>query len=125
MDNQITILAADDQLAIRRLIQVVLGDTYRLDVTEDGKAAYQKAAAQRKPYDLILTDYHMPNMDGLALINRLRKLEAYRFTPILVISTDSDGEKKRNARAAGANGWIMKPFTSESLLKAVTSMTAN
>lgn len=69
--------------------------------------------------NLVVTDINMPNMDGISLISELRKLDSYRFTPILTLTTEGSSEKKLAGRKAGATGWIVKPFDPESLLATI------
>jgi two-component system chemotaxis response regulator CheY len=84
---------------------------------EDGKHALD--IARGNAFDLILTDVNMPVMDGLSLTRELRKLPDYRFTPILVLTTEAGPEKKQEGRAAGATGWLVKPFNPDQLLATV------
>ncbi|MFT7558982.1 MAG: two-component system chemotaxis response regulator CheY [Flavobacteriales bacterium] len=116
-----SIFVVDDQLAIRRMFKALfIGEPYEVDMAEDGLIAYQAATAKR--YDLILTDYHMPNCNGIELITRLRKLSMYNGVPILVVSTESNRSKKDEGRKVGANGWIIKPVDKETLMPAVRKM---
>jgi two-component system chemotaxis response regulator CheY len=118
MMSQPSILVVDDQLAIRRMFKAIFIDTpYDVDLAEDGVQAY--SAATTKKYDLILTDYHMPNCNGIELIKKLRKLSKYNGIPILVVSTESNTDRKAEGREAGANGWIVKPINKEVLLPAI------
>ena len=73
---------------------------------------------------LVITDYHMPGMNGVELIGKLRKTAATRFTPMLVLTTDSESTKRQSAKAAGATGWLTKPFNPEQLLKTVARILA-
>jgi two-component system chemotaxis response regulator CheY len=73
----------------------------------------------RKKFDLVLTDVNMPVMDGLSLTRELRQLPNYRFTPILVLTTEAGPDKKQEGRAAGATGWLVKPFNPDQLLATV------
>ena len=113
------ILAVDDSASVRQMQRFVLsGAGY--DVVEavdgkDGLAQLEKNGA----VNLILTDLNMPNLDGVGFIKAVRASSAYRLTPIVVISTESQQEKKQAARAAGATDWIVKPFTPEQLLAVV------
>lgn len=72
--------------------------------------------------DIIVTDLNMPGMDGITLIKELRKLNAFRFTPILMLTTDSAVDKKQAGKEAGATGWIVKPFNPDTLLKTITKV---
>jgi len=82
----------------------------------DGKEAMGKLATGAKP-DLVVTDLNMPVMDGITLIKAIRKMPPLRFTPILMLTTESSEEKKAEGRAVGATGWIVKPFSPEQFLK--------
>ncbi len=89
------------------------------DVSEapDGQAAL--SMAQRERFNLVLADVNMPNMDGLSLVRALRALPDYKFTPLLMLTTESSPEKKQEGKAAGATGWLVKPFNPEQLLNTV------
>jgi two-component system chemotaxis response regulator CheY len=92
------------------------------EVTEavDGKDGLAKV--DREKFDLIITDLNMPNMDGIQLITALRKLPGYSFVPILMLSTESQAEKKDAGRKAGATGWIVKPFNADQLVAVVQKL---
>jgi two-component system chemotaxis response regulator CheY len=112
------VLAIDDSLTIRELVSFVLvGAGYQVELGEDGEDGLTRFRQGR--HDLVITDINMPRMNGLAFIERAREDVERRATPILVLSTESDPEKKSRARAAGANGWIIKPFNPQRLLDAV------
>ncbi len=80
------------------------------------------AKAAETPVNLFITDLHMPNMDGIELIRRLRALPRFKFAPILLLTTDSQPEKKLEGKAAGATGWIVKPFQPQQLLAVVNKV---
>jgi two-component system chemotaxis response regulator CheY len=82
----------------------------------DGNEAVVKLASGSKP-DLVVTDLNMPGMDGISLIREIRKMPTLKFTPILMLTTESSDDKKAEGRAAGATGWIVKPFNPEQFLK--------
>jgi two-component system chemotaxis response regulator CheY len=104
-----TVIAVDDSMSIRETLKMILENAgYRVLTAEDG--AKGLAAAQQQRADLVITDLNMPIMDGIALIAQLRSLMAYRFTPILMLTTESQEEKKVAGRKAGATGWVVKPF---------------
>lgn len=112
------ILVVDDSETVRQVLQLSLS-TAGFDVieAEDGVDALEKLADAR--IDMLITDLNMPNMDGLELIKRVRKEGSHRFTPIVMLTTESSEQKKQAGRAAGASGWIVKPFKPEQLLKVV------
>jgi two-component system chemotaxis response regulator CheY len=113
-----TILAADDSATMRQMIGFCLKQSgYSVVEATDGIDALQKLRTQKA--DLVITDLHMPRLDGIELIKQIRALPAYRFTPILMLTTDASGERKAEGQAAGATGWIIKPFEPEQLIKVI------
>ena len=112
------ILTVDDSGSIRQMVSFTLkGAGYTITEAVDGKDGLEKAKAGR--FDLILTDQNMPNMDGLTLIKGLRSLPAYRTTPILVLTTEAGDNMKAQGKAAGATGWLVKPFDPQKLIEVV------
>ena len=112
------ILAVDDSASMRQMVAFTLkGVGHVVTDAEDGKHALE--IARQKTFDLVLTDVNMPVMDGLSLTRELRQLPNYRFTPILVLTTEAGPDKKQEGRAAGATGWLVKPFNPEQLLATV------
>ena len=104
-----TILTVDDSMSIRETVRMTLEAAgFRVITADDG--AKGLALAQQQRADLVITDLNMPAMDGITLIAHLRALPSYRFTPILMLTTESQEEKKIAGRKAGATGWIVKPF---------------
>jgi len=93
------------------------GAGYEVVEASDGEEAYAKA--KRNPVNLVLTDHNMPKMDGLTLIRNLRGLEGYKKVPLLVVTTESSEAMKAQGRAAGASGWLVKPFDPHRLLEVV------
>jgi two-component system, chemotaxis family, chemotaxis protein CheY len=112
------ILAVDDSASMRQMVAFTLKSA-GFDVTEaeDGQAAL--GLAQKAKFNLILCDVNMPNMDGLSLVRALRQLPDYRFTPMLMLTTESTPEKKQEGKAAGATGWLVKPFNPEQLIATI------
>jgi two-component system chemotaxis response regulator CheY len=111
-------LAVDDSASMRQMVTFTLkGAGYNVVEARDGAEAL--AVAKTTKVDLVLTDINMPNMDGLSLIRALRALPTYKFTPILTLTTESTADKKQEGKAAGATGWIVKPFNPEQLLAVV------
>jgi len=103
------VLAVDDSQTIRELIAQTLQEAgFPVVLAEDAPSAL--AAAQQQQFQLVLTDVHMPGQSGLELVRDLRRLEGYKYTPILVITTESDPAMKAEGKAAGATGWMVKPF---------------
>jgi two-component system chemotaxis response regulator CheY len=112
------ILSVDDSASVRQMVQLTLqGAGYQVVQANDGADGLAKA--QATPVDMVVTDLNMPVMNGLGLIRELRKLPAYRGVPILFLTTESDAEMKKQAKEAGATGWITKPFQQEQLVSVV------
>ena len=113
-----SILAVDDSASMRQMVTFTLqGAGHNVVEAADGQQALQIAKSQK--VDVVLTDINMPNMDGITLIRALRALPTYKFTPILTLTTESTTEKKQEGKAAGATGWIVKPFNPEQLLAVI------
>ncbi|MDO6966173.1 response regulator [Rhizobium alvei] len=110
------ILTVDDSASIRLTTRVTL-TTAGYNVTEavDGMDGLNKLKDGQ--FDLVITDLNMPNMDGLTMIRELRKLPAFTGVPVIFLTTESDGELRQQAKAAGATGWLTKPFDPENLVK--------
>jgi len=118
-----TILAVDDQRMMRELVKTVLeGAGHTVLLAEDGIDALK--VAKKNTADLVLTDLNMPNMNGITLVGKLRRIEAYASVPIIMLTTESADFKKEKAKENGANGWLQKPFDPPRLLKAVNSSLA-
>jgi two-component system chemotaxis response regulator CheY len=112
------ILTVDDSPSVRQMVRLTLsGAGY--DIIEAGNGAEGLSKAQSSAVDMVVTDLNMPVMNGLSLIRELRKLPAYRGVPILFLTTESDPEMKQQAKAAGATGWITKPFQQDQLVAVV------
>ncbi|RUO97528.1 response regulator [Hyphomicrobium sp.] len=113
-----SILTVDDSSSIRVAIKVALtGAGYTVTEAGDGAEGIRKANAGK--FDLIITDLNMPVMDGLTMIEELRKIPAHGGVPIIFLTTESDAALKQRAKAAGATGWLTKPFQADNLLKIV------
>lgn len=109
------VLSIDDSSSIRQMVSFTLrGAGYEVAEAVDGRDGLAKAGSGR--FDLIVTDLNMPHMDGIQLIAAVRKLPGYSFTPILMLTTESQAEKKDAGRKAGATGWIVKPFGADQLI---------
>lgn len=112
------ILTIDDSATMRQLLSSTLeGAGHQVREARDGREGL--VAALESAAGLVITDLNMPGMDGLAVVEALRGLEAYRWTPILVLTTVVDWETRKKARVAGATGWINKPFDPSKLLAAI------
>ena len=113
-----TILAIDDSASIRQMVSFTLKSAgYEVIEAVDGMDGLDKAKA--KTADLVLTDQNMPRMDGLTLIRSLRALPQYQAVPILMLTTESSDAMKSQGRAAGATGWLVKPFDPQKLIEVV------
>ena len=110
------ILVVDDSSSMRQMISYTLKSA-GFDVIEavDGKDGLDKA--KKQPLDAVLTDQNMPNMDGLTLVSQLRGLPNFQKTPIIMLTTEASDDMKMRGRAAGATGWIVKPFDPQKLLE--------
>jgi two-component system, chemotaxis family, chemotaxis protein CheY len=113
-----TILAVDDSGSLRQMVAFSLKAAgYEVVQAVDGQDGLDKA--KEKTVDLVLTDQNMPIMDGLTLIKNLRELGSYQKVPILMLTTESSDEMKAKGKAAGANGWLVKPFDPKRLIEVV------
>lgn len=116
-----TILIVDDSATIRQVVGMTL-KTAGYDVIDacDGRDALRKLDG--KKINLIISDVNMPNMDGISFVKEAKKLPSYKFTPIIMLTTESQDSKKQEGQAAGAKAWVVKPFQPEQMLAAVTKL---
>lgn len=113
-----TVLCVDDSASMRQTIKLTLAVSgYQIIEAVDGLDGLEKAGNQ--PVDLVITDLNMPRMDGLVFISQLRTRPAFKGVPIIFVTTEADAAKRAEAKAAGANAWITKPFAADHLLKMV------
>ena len=113
-----TILSADDSASMRQMVRFTLQQAgFAVVEATDGKDALDKLSGA--PVDLVITDLNMPVMDGLELIRNIRAMAQFKFVPILMLTTESQADKKQAGKAAGATGWIVKPFNPEQLIAVV------
>ena len=115
------ILTVDDSSTMRQMITFTLKGA-SFEVVEAGDGVEALEVAKGKKLSLIITDVNMPRMDGITLVQRLRTLPEFKFTPILVLTTESDASMKQKGKEAGATGWIVKPFSPEKLLDVVNKV---
>ena len=109
-----TIMTVDDSASVRQMVSLTLKDAgYTVIEACDGKDAVAKLSGQ---IDLVITDLNMPNMDGIELIKAVRATAQYKFTPVVMLTTESQASKKEEGKSAGATGWIVKPFKPDQLL---------
>jgi len=112
------ILAVDDSASMRGMVAYTLrGAGHEVTEAENGQLALDAASANG--FDLVLADVNMPVMDGLSMVRELRTRAAYKGVPILMLTTESHTDKKMEGKAAGATGWLVKPFDPEQLLATV------
>lgn len=110
-----TIMVVDDSASLRQMVSFTLNEAgYEVVEAVDGDDALRKL--EQKPVNMMITDLNMPKLDGLELIRRVRVMGAYRFMPIIMLSTEFQEDKKQAGRSAGATGWIVKPFQPPQLL---------
>lgn len=112
------VLTVDDSRTMREMVSFTLRGA-GFDVLEAGDGQIALDVLAKNKVDLILADLNMPNMDGLTLIKRVRAGGDHRTVPILMLTTESEDSKKQEGRAAGATGWIVKPFNPEKLIQVV------
>lgn len=117
-----TVLVVDDSPTMRQMVAFTLTNAgFTVVEAQDGKDAVKKVSGGPK-MDVVVTDLNMPEMDGIALIKELRKMASFKFTPILMLTTESAMEKKQAGKEAGATGWIVKPFNPDLLLKTIAKV---
>jgi two-component system, chemotaxis family, chemotaxis protein CheY len=115
------ILTVDDSASIRQMVSFTLRKAgYEVGEAVDGKDALAKIGQEK--FDMIITDLNMPNMDGIQLITAVRKMAGCSFVPIIMLTTESQAEKKGAGRKAGATGWIVKPFNADQLISVVQKL---
>ena len=116
-----TIMIVDDSASIRTVVGIALrGEGYTVIEAKDGQDAINKLTGQK--VNLIISDVNMPIMDGITFVKHVKQMAAYRFTPIIMLTTESDESKKREGQAAGARAWVVKPFKPEQMLGAVQKL---
>lgn len=116
------VLAVDDSKSLREMVSFTLRGA-GFEVREAGNGQEALDIARGEMFNLVLADQNMPLMDGLTLVRSLRSLPAYRTAPILMLTTESGDDMKQKGRAAGATGWIVKPFNPERLVEIVRKIT--
>ena len=116
-----TVLIVDDSLSIRQLVRAALTSVgYGVIDAIDGQDALNKLVGQR--VNLIISDVNMPNMDGITLLKAIKAKPEHRFTPVIMLTTESQEGMKREGQATGAKAWIVKPFQPELMLAAVEKL---
>ncbi len=115
------ILIVDDSASLRQVVRIALtGAGYEVIDACDGRDALTKLDGTR--INLVISDVNMPNMDGITFVTEMKKLPAYRFTPVIMLTTESQDDKKRAGQAAGAKAWVVKPFQPAQMLAAVAKL---
>jgi two-component system chemotaxis response regulator CheY len=118
-----TILVVDDSASLRQVVSIALkGAGYTVIEGCDGKDALTKLNGQK--IHLIISDVNMPNMDGITFLKEAKKLPAYKFTPVIMLTTEAGEGKKAEGQAAGAKAWVVKPFQPAQMLAAVSKLVA-
>lgn len=115
------VLTVDDSKTMRDMVSFTLKSA-GLEVVEAEDGVHALSVLSKTTVDLVITDINMPNMDGVTLVKELRKRPSYSSTPILILTTEGGEEKKAQGRAAGATGWIVKPFAPDKLLQVVNKV---
>ncbi len=116
-----TILIVDDSASMREVVGIALKSAgYLVLEGRDGKDALAKMTGQK--IHLIISDVNMPNMDGISFVKAVKQLPSYKFTPIIMLTTESEESKKRQGQEAGARAWVVKPFNPDHLLVAVQKL---
>lgn len=116
-----TILIVDDSASVRQVVGIALrGAGYDVIEGVDGADALTKLNGQK--IHLIISDVNMPRMDGITFVKEAKKLPAYKFTPIIMLTTESEEKKKLEGQAAGAKAWVVKPFQPDQMLAAVSKL---
>lgn len=116
------ILIVDDSATMRQMVSFTLTSAgFEVVEAGDGQEAVGKLNGGAKP-NLVITDLNMPKMDGISLIKAVRAMPTFKLTPVLMLTTESDESKKKEGQAAGATGWIVKPFNPEQMLKVIAKV---
>lgn len=116
-----TVMIVDDSISIRQVVGIALkGAGYDVIEAEDGKDALSKLKGQK--IHLIISDVNMPNMNGIEFVKASKQIAAYKFTPVIMLTTESGENMKTQGQAAGAKAWVVKPFQPPQLLNAVSKL---
>lgn len=116
-----TILVVDDSISMRQLVGIALkGAGYEVIEACDGKDGLVKLEGRK--VNLIVSDVNMPNMDGITFLKEVKKSPAHKFTPVIMLTTESQDDKKKQGQEAGAKAWVVKPFQPDQLVNAVSKL---
>ena len=118
-----TVMIVDDSASLRQVVNIALsGAGYTVIEACDGRDALGKLNGDK--IHLVISDVNMPNMDGISFVKELKKLANYKFTPVIMLTTESQESKKAEGQAAGAKAWVVKPFQPQTMLAAVSKLIA-
>ena len=116
-----TIMVVDDSASLRQVVSIALkGAGYDIIEASDGKDGLSKLTGQK--VHLIVSDVNMPNMDGITMVKEIKQNPAYKFTPVIMLTTESQESKKTEGKAAGVKAWMVKPFKPDQMLAAVSKL---
>ena len=116
-----TIMIVDDSASVRQVVGTALkGEGYEIIEACDGKDALSKLSGQK--IHLMISDVNMPNMDGISFLKEVKKLPSYKFTPIIMLTTEGSDKLKQAGKEAGAKAWVVKPFQPQQLVSAVSKL---
>ena len=116
-----TIMIIDDSISLRQVVSIALHNAgYEVVEACDGKDALARLTGQK--IHLMICDVNMPNMDGITFVKAIRQHPSYKFTPVIMLTTEAGEEKKKEGQAAGARAWVVKPFKPDQLLVAVSKL---
>lgn len=116
-----TVMVVDDSISLRQVVSIALrGAGYAVVEACDGSDALKKLGSQR--VNLVISDVNMPNMDGITFVKEVKKLPDYKFTPVIMLTTEAGEDKKAAGQAAGAKAWVVKPFKPEQMITAVAKL---
>jgi len=116
-----TIMVVDDSASLRQVVSIALkGAGYDIIEASDGKDGLSKLTGQK--VHLIVSDVNMPNMDGISMVKEIKQNPAYKFTPVIMLTTESQESKKMEGKAAGVKAWMVKPFKPDQMLAAVSKL---
>ena len=118
-----TVLIVDDSASLRQVVNIALASAgYEVIEACDGVDALTKLDGRK--IHLIISDVNMPNMDGITLVKEIKQKPDYKFTPIIMLTTESQDDMKAKGQAAGARAWVVKPFQPAQMLTAVSKLIA-
>jgi two-component system chemotaxis response regulator CheY len=116
-----SILIVDDSFSLRQTISAALRSAgYHVEEAADGREALKKLDGRK--FNLVISDLNMPNLDGLSFVREMKQMPAYKFTPVIMLTTESQDSKKQEGQAAGAKAWVVKPFQPDQMLAAVAKL---